>query len=1194
MSPPSVHNGSNHYYRHRHHHGGSSATHNSNSNNFPTLPVGLLQQTQTVITMRKQHPVSPLGSSSTTTAATPAASTTPTQRRPPIMLSPHNNNNNNNGGGGISGIGPSRSWDHSCDPVIDRRGSSRGYGGGGQQQQQQLLPAGLQQPHLLTLAPRYRSSPPQHQQQHQHQSRRRSPPPPLSDNRSVSSDIVGGAAGGFPSLVVGTGGATPAPPSANFLSRRSPTGAAAPVPVVTPASAAPSSDNRSVVSESYLAAGSRSGIGRLSSRSSGGRGRIQPHDMPSEEMDTRSLHSVASSESRKQEIRRLAENRLLQAQQQQQQQRLQQQPPQRHHNLPLSSSSSSLPGDFPTTPRSNGYYGYSNNGAAFGRMSPQPPHLPLTTLSSPYNDDDVSTLGGVEDQTSAVQRMTLAIRNHSARPSSLTREERGLWDAIQAAVKQAAAGSSRNNKSNSNKSDSITLSNTNEADQDSENAANGNGGGSAAGTAVALTDGSDNEWKLKYEDLRTSSAEKEQEHSSSLRAIQRVLADVTSERDKALEKQANLLKEKNQQQSQEGQKQDSLSRKSTDEGETTTEDLEKEIQALRLQVASKDNRIRDLEGELAASKLETSTLATSESVERQKEERLRQRLEVAEAEKDRLVAQLDTSRDEARRLLGQLQESNSRSASPTSSSGEVENLRRQYSDKSSALENAKMIIASLESASGKLAADMRAKLKIRDDEITVLKAALADKQKSLDNLATQLRDLQRESTSDSGNGYVKGKNFRSSRAQRIMDEERSRRLGLSSRLEKNMADIRAASVVLESTNDPATADELSELLSDSILALKDGIDVIEEATATTAEDSSVDGVDSTVSCADSVSVCSSRSTAAPVDIRRLRKELDDRTKALQQVEEALRREKEESAQLKADRDGRRLRDEEVQSLRQEVVSLREQCQTNMEVLTRKERELVVLRDSLKVDDGVGYISDDGSDGTESDVGTDAGVSSSVAHFGAIVPHYGPAQAEALAILLANGGTNAGGPPPSEGPNGGNNSSSAEVQRELSQARVENEKYRKQLKTEKESLANAKMIISSLERANKSMMEDLRSRLQDSNTAIASLLEKSIQSEKTTNKLREEMESLRNEKDELERKLRSSTSSLSPFSAGVSPGRRSPASPRTASGFGSSTTMESSSAFDDDEDEDRSDGGYYSLEEKKDDFLFFPTPEETID
>jgi len=63
------------------------------------------------------------------------------------------------------------------------------------------------------------------------------------------------------------------------------------------------------------------------------------------------------------------------------------------------------------------------------------------------------------------------------------------------------------------------------------------------------------------------------------------------------------------------------------------------------------------------------------------------------------------------------------------------------------------------------------------------------------------------------------------------------------------------------------------------------------------------------------------------------------------------------------------------------------------------------------------------------------------------------------------------------------------------------------------LANAKMIISSLEKANKGMMEDLRARLQDSNTAISSLLDKSKEHDRVADELRERLE--RSEQEKLE-------------------------------------------------------------------------------
>jgi chromosome segregation ATPase len=206
-------------------------------------------------------------------------------------------------------------------------------------------------------------------------------------------------------------------------------------------------------------------------------------------------------------------------------------------------------------------------------------------------------------------------------------------------------------------------------------------------------------------------------------------------------------------------------------------------------------------------------------------------------------------------------------------------------------------------------------------------------------------------------------------------------------------------------------------------------------------------------------------------------------------------------------------DEEIHALHAEIKILRQQCNTNMEVLTRKERELAVLRDSLRVEDGVvGYISDDEP---EDDVEEETPSSPNTAPPN-LTHDYGPSQAEALATLLAHGrnhsfdsGSKAIVPSNMQSLSFNDLVVQLEsMNAELAKARSDNEKAQRALKVEKESLSNAKMIISSLERANKSMMEDLRARLQDSNAAIASLLEKSMESEKTSAKLRAELESFK--------------------------------------------------------------------------------------
>ena len=161
----------------------------------------------------------------------------------------------------------------------------------------------------------------------------------------------------------------------------------------------------------------------------------------------------------------------------------------------------------------------------------------------------------------------------------------------------------------------------------------------------------------------------------------------------------------------------------------------------------------------------------------------------------------------------------------------------------------------------------------------------------------------------------------------------------------------------------------------------------------------------------------------------------------------------------------------------------------MEALAKKEQELSVLRSSLHVDelDG-GYISDDASEGDEEGDGVHPSV------------NYDAAGTEALVSILSQ-------------------SSGGEVENlklELRKAFSEKERASKDLQLERESLANAKMIISSLETANKSMVEDLRSRLQSSNSAIASLLNQSEESKKRTSELKEEVKKLKKEKKQVQR------------------------------------------------------------------------------
>lgn len=72
---------------------------------------------------------------------------------------------------------------------------------------------------------------------------------------------------------------------------------------------------------------------------------------------------------------------------------------------------------------------------------------------------------------------------------------------------------------------------------------------------------------------------------------------------------------------------------------------------------------------------------------------------------------------------------------------------------------------------------------------------------------------------------------------------------------------------------------------------------------------------------------------------------------------------------------------------------------------------------------------------------------------------------------------------------------------LKELRAAKESAEKEAKEARENLANAKMIIASLEESNKKMNGDLRSRLHDSNAAIVSLLDQNAKYEQETQELK---------------------------------------------------------------------------------------------
>lgn len=655
--------------------------------------------------------------------------------------------------------------------------------------------------------------------------------------------------------------------------------------------------------------------------------------------------------------------------------------------------------------------------------------------------------------STSIRLLCQAIQGNGPRPSHLSLEEKALWDTMQSVRHQAHQEGIQHARKEIMSTNGMYQRNSSPQSVDTS-------------------------WDVGFVELQEQAVSQQRDNSRSLQAIQRILSDVQAERDQVV-----LRLQDNDQPDNES---------NIDTTSSKAFEMSNEKEAMHRDLKTMSEHIVSLERELLNSRVEPEVKVTVEPYDTNGDEfeaiieRLEQENEdlVEKIEwKDMVIEQLEKQVESVKVRRGTIDSVDSAASVMSETQAnhfQIDQMRKELAERSTALENAKMIIASLENASGSLAADLKKKLRERDEEMKKLQSALSEKQRTLDTLATELRDVQ--------NTAAMAVPLQNTQAAQV------RRLQLSSRLETNLAEIRAAAVILESTQDATAVTNLSELLSDSASALREGIDVIENGLTD--------------------------ERRGPL---RFHKELEEKNKAMKILEDKIRAQAADASRYRTtSEDMLRRRDEEISALHAEIKILRQQCTTNMEVLTRKERELAVLRDSLRVDDdGVGYISDDDEADDDEPNAESLPVSKSIHHLSV---DYGPSQAEALATLLSHTSANhsydsglnrdrtvviqAAATAVAEASSTTSNEELESLRAELSKARTESEKTHRQLLVEKESLSNAKMIISSLERASKTMMEDLRARLQDSNTAIASLLEKSMESEKTSARLRSELDALK--------------------------------------------------------------------------------------
>jgi len=674
---------------------------------------------------------------------------------------------------------------------------------------------------------------------------------------------------------------------------------------------------------------------------------------------------------------------------------------------------------------------------------------------------------------SSLSRLTAAIRDKTnIRPENLNLEEKELWDTIQSVLttqkcafadkfrvvekklrESATADSSMlQNSDMSTNIDHLKSSKTPEQHQHSVNKHGERVIDESQKLKEQLT-----KLQNKYDSQIELSKTQQEEHDCAIRAIQRVLADINEKKDKKVE-----------------------------ELELTIEKLKTENLALEP---------RKIEAKQADNPDITSLRARAQrafQLESEMEE-LKDMQTKIESERDQLHDELDQKTAQLKILKQEMHASTSeipKNAGDEVSAGSpddarIKSLEQEVEEKNISLENAKKLIASLECANGSMASDMRLKLKKKEEEVLKLQQDGKDRRRIMESLATTLKALQRDKLES---------DRVSARAQE------SQRL-LVDKLDVAIKDLESATAKLDSSDgsDEDIMDKISVILCNSLMAMKLSLSALENgdsAVAASYDYQQRPGVENN-----------------QWEVESLKESVRKNEARVKSLESSLLSAEGEIVLLKLKNDSlQQSQGQDETKLHNDIRRLRDECKTNMEVLTKKEQELQVLRDSLEVGDDVGYISGDESDEDVGEYELDVGSVQTRCTYDA-------SRAQALATLLVHSGSGVeitGSVDPYE---------NEQLKDEVKRAKRDNQSLREELKSERDSLANAKMIISSLEKANKTMLEDLRLRLQDSNTAIAGLLDKSMTNERAANDTKEELENLKAEARKAEAKHRSEVAKL---------------------------------------------------------------------
>jgi len=456
-----------------------------------------------------------------------------------------------------------------------------------------------------------------------------------------------------------------------------------------------------------------------------------------------------------------------------------------------------------------------------------------------------------------------------------------------------------------------------------------------------------------------------------------------------------------------------------------------------------------------------------------------------------------------------------------------EQMKIQLQQKETSLDNAKKIISSLETSNGSIVSELREKLKQKEEEMQQLQL-----QSSQDNVA--LGVLKAEL------GIIQKKKLDVEKANRQARESLKKQRALHQQMKRSVNELVAKSSTPEKSSSSSFAlagssnvmEQMTSVMRNA-LCMMDTDGSVGTAGAMRSRGMTGDTLEYGKEEKLALSISQLLSSDGEAQVEEMKRQLENMKMTKHITESNLKLEREEKkitmknmeSAMKTIREQMEKQNEQMEKMKQECDGELINCQSEMQLLrdqldakdamlANKEQELEVLRQTVDGRSAVGYVSDpdeDSEDGADVNGNKVAvpGVISLPSAAEVFAAQYGPSSSVVGGSIAGNSLTVVADP----------EESSALKERLLAaenekiNAMQELQKTAKELDLQKSSLANAKMIISSLEKANKAAMEDLRTRLQHSNDAIASLLDKSMEHEETTAELKEEIDTLRRTKEE---------------------------------------------------------------------------------